>query len=75
MRVACGFADVLVTELDLDKVEMAFSGEASAGKKLCRAVRAYSDSTFDDGIPAGGVEKAAIPLPTGDVISVEIEPR
>lgn len=72
IRIACGFADVLVAETDLQKVNQSFLGADAPGSKLCRAVRAIA--VPPSGVPAGGLEEGPISLtlPSGESVTVTI---
>lgn len=75
LRVACGFADVVVKEMNFVKIDKAISGPESAGTKVCRAARAYTEKMSDEGI--GGVPQGEVmlQLPTGDTVPLEIRFR
>lgn len=73
VRVACGFADVLLKEVDLIKVDNAFSAADSSGAKVCRAVRAYAQVLSDESTPSPGRTDFLINLPSGGSVPVSIE--
>ncbi len=75
-RVACGFADVLLTESDLLAVKNAF-GEGKTGARTCDAVRAFfqeASGGAQEPIEIVGPTTAKITLPDGTPLSVQLEP-
>lgn len=58
-RIACTFAEVLVSETDIPAVKKAFGDNSSTGKKICDAVSIL----LSDG-DAGSEEPVAINAPT-----------
>ncbi len=73
-RVLCGFADVLIAETDIAKVAGAFEGEDSDAAKVCRAVRAFTESPGSDDSPITGQDPTTLPLPNGQEVIVTLVP-
>lgn len=74
VRILCGFADIVMAETDIPKVEAAFAGEESFGKKICRAFRAYSQEQQPGAVPVDGGTVTVLPLPSGETIDLKILP-
>jgi hypothetical protein len=75
-RVACGFADVLLTETDLQAVKNAF-GESRVGARTCDAVRAFfrqGSGGAEEPIEITAPTQTKIGLPDGTTLTVLIEP-
>lgn len=73
-RIFCGFADVIVREADVVKVEKAFAGDDSLGQIICREVLAASQEGQPGSVPVSNGIETALPLPTGERVNLKILP-
>lgn len=74
VRILCGFVDIIIDEADIPKVENAFSGDDSFGKKVCRAFRAFSQEQPPGAATVGSGTKTVLPLPSGETVDLKIMP-
>lgn len=74
VRILCGIADIVISEADIPKIESAFAGNESYGKKVCRAFRAYSENEQQGNVPVSDDETTILRLPSGESIEIKVLP-
>lgn len=76
--IACSFANVLVAQTDIPKLDEAFGDDSAAGSRVCKAIGILltgDDTGASEPAEIDQITKIDFPLPSGEIIEVTLAPR